>query len=75
MAYHETAETSPSTGTFARVFAIQTRMPRPRKNDPTPLIRPILADFARALGAAVERNTLDRVRLFSNTPGTFTGTV
>lgn len=37
-------------------------MPRPRKNDPTPLIRPLLHDLARSLGAAVERSTLDRVR-------------
>jgi hypothetical protein len=37
-------------------------MPRPRKNDPTPLIKPLLADFARAIAGAVERQTLDRVR-------------
>jgi hypothetical protein len=37
-------------------------MPRPRKNDPTPLIRPILLDFAREIAGAVERLTLDRVR-------------
>ena len=37
-------------------------MPRPRKNDPTALLRPILAEFARTLASAVERTTLDRVR-------------
>jgi len=37
-------------------------MPRPRKNDPTPLIRPILDDFARAIASAVERLTMERVR-------------
>jgi hypothetical protein len=37
-------------------------MPRPRKNDPTPLIRPILDDFARAIAGAVERLTMERVR-------------
>ncbi|HEY7955332.1 MAG: hypothetical protein ACHQ17_13950 [Polyangia bacterium] len=50
-------------------------MPRPRKNDPTPLIRPILADFARALGAAVERNTLDRVRAALDGARTSTGRI
>lgn len=46
-------------------------MPRPRKNDPTPLIRPILSDFARAISAAVERQTMERVRdvLESASPG------
>jgi hypothetical protein len=37
-------------------------MPRPRKNDPTALIRPLLADFARNIAATVERSTLERVR-------------
>jgi hypothetical protein len=37
-------------------------MPRPRKNDPTALIRPLLSDFARSVASAVERSTLDRVR-------------
>jgi len=37
-------------------------MPRPRKNDPTSLIRPILDDFARAIAATVEQMTLHRVR-------------
>lgn len=38
-------------------------MPRPRKNDPTSLIRPLLADFARQIAGEVERATLERVRL------------
>jgi hypothetical protein len=37
-------------------------MPRPRKNDPTPLIRPLLLDFAREVGEVVERTTLEKVR-------------
>jgi len=37
-------------------------MPRPRKNDPTALLRPLLNDFARSIASAVERTTLDRVR-------------
>jgi hypothetical protein len=37
-------------------------MPRPRKNDPTPLIRPLMADFARQISTEVERVTLERVR-------------
>ena len=37
-------------------------MPRPRKNDPTPLIKPLLLDFARAIAGAAERMTLERVR-------------
>ena len=37
-------------------------MPRPRKNDPTVLIRPMLDEFARALAGEIERLTLDRVR-------------
>ncbi len=37
-------------------------MPRPRKNDPTPVIKPILLDFAREIATAVERLTLERVR-------------
>ncbi len=36
-------------------------MPRPRKNDPTHLIQPILAEFARRLGAAIERQTAQRI--------------
>lgn len=41
-------------------------MPRPRKNDPTPLIRPLLDDFARAIASAVEQLTLERVRTVLN---------
>jgi hypothetical protein len=37
-------------------------MPRPRKNDPTQLLKPLLSDFARSIASAVERMTLDRVR-------------
>lgn len=37
-------------------------MPRPRKNDPTALLRPLLADFARSIASTVERTTLERVR-------------
>jgi len=37
-------------------------MPRPRKNDPTPIVKPILLEFAREIASAVERITLDRVR-------------
>ena len=37
-------------------------MPRPRKNDPTVLIKPLLNDFARSIAAQVERMTIDRVR-------------
>jgi hypothetical protein len=37
-------------------------MPRPRKNDPTALLRPLLNDFARSIASAVERTTLERVR-------------
>jgi hypothetical protein len=37
-------------------------MPRPRKNDPTPIVKPILLNFAREIAGAVERITLDRVR-------------
>jgi hypothetical protein len=36
-------------------------MARPRKNDPRPLIRPLVADFVSQLSAAVERATYDRV--------------
>ncbi len=37
-------------------------MPRPRKNDPTPILKPILLDFAREVAGAVEKLTLDRIR-------------
>ena len=37
-------------------------MPRPRKNDPTPLLKPLLLDFARQIASAAERITLERVR-------------
>jgi hypothetical protein len=46
----------------ANRFDIGSPMPRPRKNDPTPLIKPILVDFAREIANAVERLTLERVR-------------
>ena len=36
-------------------------MARPRKNDPRPLIRPLLQAFAAELSAAVERATFERV--------------
>jgi hypothetical protein len=36
-------------------------MARPRKNDPRPLIQPLITEFAAALSAAVERATFDRV--------------
>ncbi len=36
-------------------------MPRPRKNDPTSLIAPLLRDFANAIAQQVERSTLQRV--------------
>jgi hypothetical protein len=37
-------------------------MPRPRKNDPSPLLRPLLDQFAMAVANAVSRATFDRVR-------------
>jgi hypothetical protein len=37
-------------------------MPRPRKNDPTPMLKPLLVEFARAISDAVERMTLERVQ-------------
>jgi hypothetical protein len=37
-------------------------MPRPRKNDPTPIVKPILLSFAREIAGAVEQMTLARVR-------------
>ena len=36
-------------------------MPRPRKNDPTSLINPIILDFAHRLAAVVERFTVGRI--------------
>ncbi len=36
-------------------------MPRPRKNDPTALIAPILAQFAERVGAAIEKFTTARI--------------
>jgi hypothetical protein len=36
-------------------------MPRPRKNDPTSLINPIIVDFAHRLAAVVERFTVGRI--------------
>jgi len=45
-------------------------MPRPRKNDPTPIVKPILLDFAREIASAVERITLDRVRSVLDGAGT-----
>ena len=36
-------------------------MPRPRKNDPTSLINPIIVDFAHKLAAVVERFTVGRI--------------
>lgn len=36
-------------------------MPRPRKNDPTSLINPIIQDFAHRLAAVVERFTVGRI--------------
>jgi len=36
-------------------------MPRPRKNDPTSLINPIITDFAHRLAAVVERFTVGRI--------------
>jgi hypothetical protein len=36
-------------------------MARPRKNDPRPLLKPLLEQFARDIASAVEQATLDRV--------------
>jgi hypothetical protein len=36
-------------------------MPRPRKNDPTSLINPIIQDFAHRLASVVERFTVGRI--------------
>ena len=36
-------------------------MPRPRKNDPSSLINPIITDFAHRLAAVVERFTVGRI--------------
>src|SRR3954470_10098381 len=36
-------------------------MPRPRKNDPTSLINPIIQEFAQRLAAVVERFTVGRI--------------
>jgi hypothetical protein len=36
-------------------------MPRPRKNDPTFLINPVIQDFAHRLAALVERFTITRI--------------
>ena len=36
-------------------------MPRPRKNDPTSLITPIVQEFAQRLAAVVERFTVGRI--------------
>jgi hypothetical protein len=36
-------------------------MPRPRKNDPSSLITPIIQEFALRLAATVERFTVDRI--------------
>jgi hypothetical protein len=36
-------------------------MPRPRKNDPTSLISPIVQEFAQRLAAVVERFTVGRI--------------
>jgi hypothetical protein len=36
-------------------------MPRPRKNDPTSLLAPIVEQFTERLAATVERFTIDRV--------------
>jgi hypothetical protein len=47
-------------------------MARPRKNDPRPLIRPLIEEFAGALSAAVERATFERV-LGAITGGVTTG--
>jgi hypothetical protein len=44
-------------------------MPRPRKNDPTPLLKPLLVEFARAISDAVERMTLERVQAILDQTG------
>jgi hypothetical protein len=36
-------------------------MARPRKNDPRPLLKPIIEEFAAMLSDAVERSTFERV--------------
>jgi hypothetical protein len=36
-------------------------MARPRKNDPRPLLRPLIQQFVVELSEAVERSTVDRV--------------
>ena len=36
-------------------------MPRPRKNDPSSLINPLVQDFAQRLAAVVERFTVARI--------------
>jgi hypothetical protein len=36
-------------------------MPRPRKNDPSSLINPIIQEFAQRLAAVVERFTVGRI--------------
>lgn len=36
-------------------------MPRPRKNDPSSLINPIIQDFAHKLASVVERFTVGRI--------------
>ena len=46
-------------------------MPRPRKNDPTPLLKPLLVEFARAISDAVERMTLERVQAILDQSGTY----
>jgi hypothetical protein len=37
-------------------------MPRPRKNDPTHMIMPLIEQFARTIGSRVERLTTKRIQ-------------
>jgi hypothetical protein len=45
-------------------------MPRPRKNDPTSLINPIIQDFAHRLASVVERFTVGRIEAAVRASGT-----
>jgi hypothetical protein len=44
-----------------KVLLLSGAMPRPRKNDPSSLINPLVADFAQRLAAVVERFTVGRI--------------
>src|SRR4051794_17423269 len=46
-----------------KVGDVKTLMPRPRKNDPTALVRPLVSEYATAVARDAEARMLQRLRV------------